>query len=182
LLTHAWEAYRLRKKGLPRQPTVGSRMNLRLACFTLTFFDAVLAECGERKYAIELVADATWQVYRVWARLALWTSYFGRRGSTALGFASMRTSNGQKSVTLRFPFNPPGYLIETVPADKGVGFNVIKCPVAEFFRGEQAADLCLASWCNLDYPLAELTRDRLIRTRTLVADQKSCDFRIFSAK
>jgi hypothetical protein len=35
-----------------------SRMNVRLACFTMTFFNTLLATGAEREYATELVADA----------------------------------------------------------------------------------------------------------------------------
>lgn len=48
-------------------------MNLRLACFTIAFFDALLAAGTEREYAIELVADAAaWKVYRLLSIIALW--------------------------------------------------------------------------------------------------------------
>jgi hypothetical protein len=33
---------------------------------------------------------------------------------------------------------------------------VVRCPVAEFFRNHAAADLCVSSWCNLDFPLGEM--------------------------
>jgi len=33
--------------------------------------------------------------------------------------------------------------------------DVVKRPIADYFRGQGAVDLCSASWCNLDYALAE---------------------------
>jgi hypothetical protein len=38
LLRTAWIDYTERLGKLPREPTVGSRMNVRLACFTMSFF------------------------------------------------------------------------------------------------------------------------------------------------
>jgi hypothetical protein len=70
LLKTAWGHYAERTGKLPPEPTVGSRMNVRLACFTMSFFDALLAAGIERTYAIELVADAAWKVYRLWSAIA----------------------------------------------------------------------------------------------------------------
>lgn len=178
LLKRAWADYRRRAAGLPPQPTAGSRMNLRLACFTLSFFDALSASGAEREHAIELVADAAWRVYRLWARVALGLARLTFRKTTALGFAVVGHGDGRGQVSLRFPFNAPGYLIETVPADQGTAFDVVRCPVAAYFRGQSAADLCVAAWCNLDYALAQLTHEKLVRTKTLAEGQGRCDFRL----
>jgi hypothetical protein len=62
LLNQAWIDYAKRAKQLPPEPTVGSRMNVRLACFTMSFFEAPLPVGPERRYAINLVADAAWRV------------------------------------------------------------------------------------------------------------------------
>ena len=150
-----------------------------IACrpVTFSFFEELLAAGTERRYAIELVADATWQVYRMWARL---TSAVGHLtpGKSALAFASSKTADRGSTVHLRFPFNAPGYVIETVQAEHGTAFDVVHCPVASYFRERGAADLCLASWCNLDFPLSEQTHQKLVRTKTLVQGADHCDFRV----
>ncbi|MEO9189341.1 MAG: L-2-amino-thiazoline-4-carboxylic acid hydrolase [Acetobacteraceae bacterium] len=97
---------------------------------------------------------------------------------TALAFAVAKHGDHQRDVSLRFPFNAPGYLIETVAADSGTAFDVVRCPIADYFRGQGAVDLCSASWCNLDYALAELTHEKLARTKTLVRGDDRCDFRL----
>jgi ubiquinone biosynthesis protein len=145
-------------------------MNLRLACFTLSFFDELLAAGTDRPHAIELVADAAWGIYRAWARAA---RLMYRR--SALGFAPRTIGN---DASLRFPFNAPGYLIEPVGAPAGTAFDVVRCPVASYFREHHAVDLCLAAWCNLDFPLSALTHQRLVRTQTLVEGADRCDFRV----
>jgi hypothetical protein len=98
--------------------------------------------------------------------------------TTALAFPVGKLGDHQSDVSLRFPFNAPGYLIETVPADSGTAFDVVRCPIADYFRGQGAIDLCSASWCNLDYALAELTHEKLVRTKTLVCGDDRCDFRL----
>ena len=178
LLKRAWADYLRRTADLPPQPTAGSRMNLRLACFTLSFFDALTASGAERDHAIDIVADAAWSIYRLWARIALGLARLTFRKTTALGFAVVGDGGRQGQVSLRFPFNAPGYLVETVPAAGGTAFDVVRCPVAAYFREQGAADLCVASWCNLDYALAQLTHEKLVRTKTLAEGQGRCDFRL----
>ena len=177
-LVTAWGYYRERVCNLAPQPTIGSTMNVRLACFTMSFFDALLAKGIERAYAIELIADAAWRVYRQWARIALALARLTPCSRLALGFARIENDRRPVSISLRFPFNPPGYLIETIATDGDVAFDVARCPVASYFRERQAADLCTASWCNLDYALAELTHKTLVRTKTLVSGDDRCDFRL----
>ncbi len=178
LLEAAWHAYDQAVPALAVQPTRGSTMNVRLACFTLSVFNALLALDIERKYAIELVADATWSVYELWARLASIAARFTPGKSTALAFAATRKGEPNAAVSLSFPFNAPGYRIEPIAASAGVAFDVVHCPVGSYFRQHGAVDLCVASWCNLDYALSELTNQKLVRTETLVQGSDRCDFRI----
>jgi len=178
LLKTAWSDYAERVGGLPSEPTVGSRMNLRLACFTMCFFNALLGAGVERAYAIELVADAVWKVYRLWSTVALGLARLTPGKTTSLAFAVTKAGGRQARVSLSFPFNAPGYRIEPVPAESGTAFDVVRCPVADYFRRQGAIDLCSASWCNLDYPLAEMTGERLVRTKTLVRGDDRCDFRL----
>ena len=112
LLKTAWVQYTEREGTLPPEPTVGSRMNVRLACFTMSFFDALLIIGIDREYAIELVADAAWRVYRLWSIIALGVAHLTPGKTTALAFAVSPHGNRQGDVSLRFPFNAPGYLIE----------------------------------------------------------------------
>jgi hypothetical protein len=178
LLKTAWLRYTEGVGDLPVEPTIGSRMNVRLACFTMSFFNALLAIDTERGYAIELVADAAWRVYRLWSTVALGLTRLTPGKTTSLAFAVGSPDDHHGKVSLRFPFNAPGYLIETVAAESGTAFDVIRCPIANYFRGQGAADLCSASWCNLDYALAELTHEKLVRTKTLVRGDDRCDFRL----
>jgi len=178
LLGAAWVHYAENVGKLRPEPTIGSRMNVRLACFTMSFFNALLAVDTDREYAIELVADAAWKVYRLWSIIALGLAYVTPGKRTALAFAVGKHGEHQRDVSLRFPFNAPGYLIETVPADSGTAFDVVRCPIADYFRAQGAVDLCSASWCNLDYALAELTHEKLARTKTLVRGDDRCDFRL----
>jgi hypothetical protein len=176
LLDGAWRRYDRASANLAPQPTLGSTMNVRLACFTHSFFEELLAAGTERSYAIEVVADATWAVYEVWARVASAIAVVTPWKSASAAFALRDRRSG--TLSLRFPFNAPGYVIRPVASDGATAFDVVRCPVAAYFRAQGSADLCLASWCNLDYPLSEMTQHRLVRTKTLVEGADRCDFRL----
>ena len=103
LLDAAWRRYDEVLSDLPEQPTRGSTMNVRLACFTFSFFEQLLATGAEREYAIELVADASWQVYQMWARLASAAGRLAHGKSTGLAFAVRKTGDREGLVSLKFP-------------------------------------------------------------------------------
>ncbi len=134
LLENAWASYARRAERLPPEPTAGSQMNVRLACFTMAFFDALLSVDTDRAYAIELVGDAAWKVYRLWSAVALALTRLTLGKATSLAFAVIKPGDQQHNVSLRFPFNAPGYLVEAVEAVGGTAFDVVRSPIADYFR------------------------------------------------
>jgi hypothetical protein len=176
ILDSAWDRYDERVGKVAPQPTVGSRMNVRLACFTLAFLDELVSAGVERSYGIEIVADAAWSIYSGWAALANLVGRIpGRKRPT---LAWVKAGAGSAPPSLSFPFNAPGYVIEPVRSKRGTAFDVVRCPVAEYFRQQGATDLCVAAWCNLDFALGEVTHNTLTRTKTLVEGADRCDFRV----
>lgn len=147
-LREAWRRVERMAPNLNEQ-TFGSRMNVMLACLSLSMLMVLLARGVERRYAIELISDAAWKVYQKWAIVPkLFARVVGRNGAKRLAICV--------NAFLRFPFNPPGYSFERLPSDCGIAFNIIRCPVASYLQTHDAADLCVASWCNLDFALAEM--------------------------
>ena len=96
-------------------------------------FNALLEFGTERTYAIELVADAAWRVYRLWSAVALGLARVTPGKTTSLAFAVTNPGEPRGRVSLSFPFNAPGYLIEAVPADSGTAFDVVRCPMRIIF-------------------------------------------------
>jgi len=183
-IDQAWHRYQALAPGLLPEPTAGSRMNVKLAALTISLFQVLLDAGIERAYAIELVADTTWRVYQQWGRIG---QFLGRLLPRAL-VKPMRDEADLRrrvrkdgTVALNFPFNPPGYLATYVPTKDAIGFDMIRCPVAQVFRAQGVADLCRASWCDLDYALGEMQGIRLQRTTTLVEGADRCDFRLIPA-
>ncbi len=180
LLNQSWREFDELVPDVSREPTFGSRMNVRLAALTLSMLRSLTANGIERKYAIELIGDACWKIYQYWGRVGRFLSCFtGRHPIKDHTRAGRISKDGGWAMS--FPFNPPGYRARYVATQGGLGFNVIRCPVAEYFHAHGSEDLAVNTWCMLDYPLAEMIEMKLVRTQTLVAGDPQCDFRWFSA-
>jgi len=173
ILKDVWQDYDQLAPQAPREPKSGNQMNVYLACMTFACLQVLISAGVERRYAIELIGDIAWHVYERWGRIA--------------GFiAGLYTGDIRQKLRLsvnmflRFPFNPPGYLFKRIPNQNGISFDMLRCPVAEYFQSQGASDLCLATWCNLDFPLAEIWGGRLERLETLSAGSSRCDFRFIA--
>jgi ubiquinone biosynthesis protein len=141
-----------------------------LACLTLSMLQALTAEGIERDYAIELIGDACWKIYAQWAQIPRAVTRLLTRDPAK----RMRIS---VEMFLRYPFNRPGYRYADVPEPAGRGLDMLRCPVAEYLAAHEASDLTLATWCNLDFPLARMWGGELERHGTLAGGAQRCDFR-----
>lgn len=155
---------------LPSEPTLGSRQNVMLAALTLSFLEALEGAGIERGYAVELTADVCWRVYRRWGQAT-------RLGTRMITRSPVRRLRLSVDAFLTFPFGRPGYRFDDVPEPEGRSLDMVRCPVADYLGARDAVDLCASSWCNLDYPLAEMWGARLERSGTLVKGADCCDFR-----
>jgi L-2-amino-thiazoline-4-carboxylic acid hydrolase len=170
ILDRVWAGYDELAGTVPRAPTVGSRMNLLLACMTYSCFRTLLSMDVERPYAVELIGDIAWNLYEKWGRLPRAIARLWRRDPRE----QLRLC---VNLFLRFPFGPPGYRFNRLPSSQGVSFDITHCPVASYLKKRDAADLCVGTWCNLDFALAEMWGGRLERGETLAAGRARCDFR-----
>lgn len=170
LVAAAFERFERHVPDLPGEPTLGSRQNIMLAALTLSFLEA-LEEAGvERAYAIELTGDACWRFYSHWGQVT-------GAATKVMSRDPVRRLRLNVNAFLAFPFGQPGYRFDDVAQDDGRSLDMKRCPVADYLGSRGAADLCAASWCNLDYALAEMWGARLERTGTLVGGASCCDFR-----
>lgn len=171
LLSETWRRYGEQAPYLPRIPTAGARMNLLLACATVCCLRAAESHGIRRERAIELISDVTWGVYRRWGlRVISLARLLRRRPADRVWLAV--------GLFLRFPFSSPGYRHRlAAPVDGTVTVDMLECPVANLLRDADAADLCRAAWCDLDFALAEVWGARLERTGTIADGCTACDFR-----
>lgn len=172
LVEQAWQIFDSIAPDVSKQPTLGSKMNVLLAGLTLAFLRSLTADGIERGYAIELIGDTCWQIYKYWG-------YIGRFLVRLIPHKGDPAKRVRKDGMwpLLFPFTYPGYIARYVPMVNGIGFDMLRCPVAEYIREQGESDLVVGTWCMLDYGIGEIVGKKLVRTRTLAAGDDRCDFR-----
>ena len=153
------------------QPNLGSRLTVRLGGVLLAaLLEAMLEEGLERDYAIELIGDSAWRIYRRWGQVAnLLVGPFSRDPVRRIRMAV--------EMFLHFPFGEPGYQRQNIPDPAGRRFNITTCPTSAYLVPRGDADLMVKAGCNLDYALAELWGGRLERGGTIAEGCGRCTFR-----
>lgn len=68
-----------------------------------------------------------------------------------------------------------------MPNDPAIEFDITRCPVAEYFAAHSLSDLCVSTWCNQDYALAEMWGGKLTRNETIAGGGNRCNFAFASA-
>ncbi len=169
ILIRGWQNYLLLAPDIPREPTLGNKQNMILAGITLAIFQSLLLGGIERDYAVELIANAAWQIYEKWGRVPRALARLQTRDPVERMRIMVR-------LFLRYPFNPPGYRFDAPSDSEGIRVNMYRCPVADYLRAHEAADLCVGSWCALDFPLANMWGGWLERSSTLAGGAGFCDF------
>jgi hypothetical protein len=175
ILRRTWRFFDSMVDDVPAEQVLGARINVGLACATIAAYKALLAEGIDRDEARRLVADVVWAIYEKMGRAA-WTL----SGAFAKPLAERLLVSTR--IARRFPFGPPSYLMEDVGDEAAVAFDVLRCPIAEYFAANGLPELCVDAWCNQDYALAEMWGSKLQRSGTLAGGSDRCDFRWLPAK
>lgn len=148
----------------------GARDLLRTSAYVIAL-DRALEHAGlDRDRARELIADVVYQSIMP-ARAALVRLARLRYGEDLDG--------ARKGIELsrRLYYTPPDWVMEDVEFRDGLGFDVTRCVVAEFFQSYELGDLCDAAICAQDIRSAEHHGVVLERSATLAAGGDRCDFR-----
>lgn len=171
ILDDTWERYAKLEPDIPVASKLGPTINLRLTGATLAVHEALCAAGHTEDQATSIFLRIAWSIYE-------------RMGDLPMAIAGLLTSNDHarmktESQAFRdFPFSSPDYVMVDVGTDDStVGFDVLSCPVAELFRKAGKSELCYATWCSLDYPLARKWGGDLVRTTTIAQGAERCDFR-----
>lgn len=148
----------------------GARDLLRTSAYVIALDEALEREGLDRDRARELIADV---VYRsiMPARTVLVRLARLRYGEDLDG--------ARKGVDLsrRLYYTPPDWVMEDVEFRGGLGFDVTRCVVAEFFQSFELGDLCDEAICAQDVRSAAHHGVALERSMTLAAGGDRCDFR-----
>ncbi len=172
LLQRTWHLYlhRFAKIDASSHLTVGPALVLRLAASTAALYDALEEQGETHEQSVGIVAEVGWAVYRRMGRIPWLLS----------GLRSRDPAKRLASATLmfrRFPFGPPAYAWVSKPAPGGiVAFDCIRCPVADYFLKACLGDVCVNTFCALDFPLGEAWGAKLHRTSSIAAGAPACDF------
>jgi hypothetical protein len=171
IVARAWEHFDARVQGIPAQPTVGSQLVLRLACWTAGLLHSLRDEGIQRGDAVELTVDVIWRVFQLEGRFGQVLTRIRPELKSPL---RRRLPDG--TIDLGFPFGPPAYEARPASGDGPRSFEVVRCPAAVYFRRHGLADLGQAAFCDMDYPLSEMQGLELQRRCTLMAGDDHCDF------
>ena len=173
LLKAAWARYQLLAPDLPREPSVSGRVSVLGAAMLLALAQALQDMGVERGYATRLVAEVGWAAYR---------RSLGKGGPALLRMLSPDPQQRVRlamDIGLRYEFTEPSYHHQRVPVAGGDGFDMLRCPIADYLAAQHASDLCVTAFCGLDYRVFELVGMRLERSGTIGGGAARCDFRAF---
>lgn len=171
ILSESWAAYDVLEADLPLQANTGAILTTHLAALTLALHRTLVSHGRTPAQSHALIHAIGWDIY-------------DRMADPPWELARTITGDPAKRLRIatdmfrRFPFGPPGYGWRDVEAGKDiVAFDCTKCPVAAFFADHDDSELCTATWCALDFPVAEKWGGRLVRPKTIAGGHDHCDFR-----
>lgn len=171
VMKQTWDRYYELEPSVTDQPTLGAVFTTHAAVLILAMHETLLRHGVAAAESHRLISDIVWSVYR-------------KLGEPPLLIASAFTRDPRKRLKLAtdlfrsFPFGSPSYEWRDVSSPDGaVAFDCLKCPVAEFFASRNASELCVQTFCRLDFPLAETWGGQLKRTGTIASGAALCDFR-----
>jgi hypothetical protein len=170
ILRQTGDQYRNLAASLPHEKTVGARLSLRWAAFDAALFRTLTDRGVAKEEALDLAAEATWEAQgKAMAPLNRLTRLLAR---DPLKAASLAAKLSSMSI-----FRPPGWLREDVPVTDGFGFDLTRCPFADYLRPLGLGELCERTICATDFRAAEERGVVLTRTGTLAGGAARCDFR-----
>ncbi len=171
LMKQTWERYYALEPSVAIQPALGAVFSTHAAVLVLAMHETLLRHGVAAAQSHQLIFDVGWSVYRRMAEPPLLVaSAFTRDPSKRLKFAT--------DLFRSLPFGPPSYEWRDIPSSDGaIAFDCVKCPVADFFASHDASDLCVQTFCQLDFPLAEAWGGELKRSGTIASGAQRCDFR-----
>jgi len=173
ILKSTWGIYHNRIKQMPRQANLGNWLVMHFAFLTHSAYLAMRDFGLTDETAVGLIQDLTWQITSTWTKRT-------KRVSTSF----FRSQQGQLKffvgLIMKTLFSTPAYRFKMGEMENGFYLDVLQCPVAELMKSKGVPDLCIKSWCGVDFGLVELLGGELVRTGTIAMGKEKCDFRFFS--
>lgn len=178
LLTDLWLRYDELSPDLPDGISTTGNILMETSGAGLALFRALVSHEVEEDEARQLVADVIWSFIGGGSAL--------RRALLRLQYKLSRVVSRDPAKRLdwclaplwRFIFTMPPWDKRDLPSDNGVlALDVVRCPLADYFRSVGEQELGAAAFCAADNKLAEIWGFELKRSGLLVKGAPYCDFR-----
>ncbi len=174
ILNDIWANVTVHWSEVAKQTTIGAAITVRLASITIAAYRTLLPHVASPSEATRIVYDIAWSVYAKMGSFAWWS---------ASVVSSKAASRMRLATTMfrTFPFSSPSYVWKDVTvSEAAAAFDCLRCPVATHFKEQGLSELCVSTWCALDFPLAEKWHGKLERASSIAAGAEHCDFRWFT--
>ena len=169
ILESSWKEYFRLISELDKQANLGNWLVMNFAYLTLAAYQVFLKRGMKEQEAIKLIYQLTWHITSTWALRA-------KRVSKSIIRAPMRELAFFVDLVMKTFFSPPAYQFDTGKTGRGFYLDVKRCPVAEMMAANNASELCIQTWCGVDFGLVEIIGGSLQREGTLAMGREKCDF------
>lgn len=169
ILASSWNEYFRLISELDKQVNPGNWLVMNFAYLTLAAYQVFIKRGMNEQEAIQLIYQLTWHITSTWALRA-------KRVSKSIFNAPMRELGFFVDLVMKTFFSPPAYRFDTGKTGKGFFLDVKRCPVAEMMAANNASELCIQTWCGVDFGLVEIIGGSLQREGTLAMGREKCDF------
>jgi len=169
ILKQSWDKYFRSVGELDKQANLGNWMVMNFAHLTLGAFQALLEQGLKEQDAINQIYKLTWEITSIWTKRA-------KGISGAIFREPMRELSYFVDLAMKTFFSPPAYRFDTGEVNSGFFLDVKRCPVAELMTANDASDLCIQTWCGVDFGLVKIIGGSLQREGTLAMGREKCDF------
>jgi hypothetical protein len=164
--TRAWQS-RL-APGRPRY-SAGVNVLMRYSEWSCALYKAVREHGMGQAEAAALVETVISDVYRpVYVALFKLSRLRGAERATRVKWLL--------GMAVRYFFTAP-FRYRAFPSQTGVAFDVLRCPLAEYFKDQGVPELTPHAACNTDYLMAREWGIDLVRSQTIAEGAAHCDFR-----
>ncbi len=169
ILKQSWDKYFRSVRELDKQANLGNWMVMNFAHLTLGAYQVLIEQGLKEQDAINLIYKLTWEITSIWTKRA-------KGFSGAILREPMRELAYFVDLVMKTFFSPPAYRFDTGEMNNGFFLDVKRCPVAELMAANGASDLCIQTWCGVDFGLVKIIGGSLQREGTLAMGREKCDF------
>jgi ubiquinone biosynthesis protein len=165
----AWGFYFPLTNELPRFGNIGNWLVMNFAALSIATFQSLTNHGIDEIIATKMIGSITWRITSKWSsRAQRFTKLLFRDQLDQLKFFV----NG----VMKTLFRSPGYQFDFVDHENGFLLNVRRCPVADLMKAKGVSDLCVQTWCGVDFGLVDIFGSELVREGTIASGKIFCDF------